>query len=133
MPSKSAGKLDPEVTRFLAASKHPLAREMELLRRILLAASPAIAEGVKWNTASFRTADYFATLNGPRHTERPMLILHAGAKVKGAVLKGRIPDPAGLLRWLGDDRALIEFRDAAEIREREKPLQSIVRAWVAAL
>src|ERR1041384_6892440 len=60
---------------------------------------------------SFRTSDWFATLNGPKHVKEPMIILHAGAKAKGIVLKDRIleddlpaivAEPLDQAGWIGD-------------------------------
>ena len=126
-------RLDPATTALLDAQQHPLRREIEALRAILLAADPAITEGVKWNSASYRTTTWFATLNGPRHVKAPMIILHAGARARGTVLKDRVPDPEGLLHWLGTDRAQVVFKDHREIAARQHALQEVVRHWLARL
>jgi len=123
-------RFDQATTALLDAHKHPLRKEMDALRTIILGVDPSITEGVKWNTASFRTSDWFATLNGPKHVKEPMIILHAGAKAKGIVVKDRIPDPEGLIKWLGNDRAQIVFKDAADIKAKEKALQAIVKTWI---
>jgi hypothetical protein len=123
-------RFDPATTALLNAHKHPLRKEMDALRTLILAVDPSIEEGVKWNTSSFRTTNWFATLNGPRQVKEPMVILHAGAKAQGIVLKDRIPDPAGLMKWLGNDRAQITFRDEADIHARQKALGAIVSAWI---
>lgn len=123
-------RFDPAVTALLDANAHPLRKEIDALRTIILAVDPAIAEGVKWNAASFRTTDWFATLNGPRHVKEPMIILHAGAKAKGLVLKDRIPDPDGLIKWLGNGRGQIVFADLDDIKRKEKALWSILSAWI---
>ena len=123
-------RFDQATTALLDAHKHPLRKEMDALRTIILGVDPSITEGVKWNTASFRTSDWFATLNGPKHVKEPMIILHAGAKAKGIVVKDRIPDPEGLIKWLGNDRAQIVFKEAADIKAKEKALQAIVKTWI---
>lgn len=123
-------RFNPVTSTLLDSHKHPLRRELDQLRTIILNADKSIEEGVKWNTASFRTTDWFATLNGPKHVKEPMLILHAGAKARGIVLKERIPDPEGLIRWLGNDRAQITFKDAPDIEAKAKALQAIVSAWI---
>lgn len=131
--SASSSSAD-DVDAFLRASKHPLRSELDLVRRIMLDASPRISEGVKWNAPSFRVGEtWFATLNGPRHTEHVMLVLHAGAKAKGLALEDEIADPHGLLKWLGAERALVTLRDAKEIRARRAALQALVRARIARL
>jgi len=123
-------RFDPATTALLDAHEHPLREEIDALRAIILDVDPSITEGVKWNTASFCTTDWFATLNGPKHVKEPMIILHAGAKAKGIVLKDRISDPAGLIKWLGNDRAQIIFKDAADIKAKEKALRTIVYTWI---
>jgi Domain of unknown function (DU1801) len=128
-----ATRFDPDVNTLLDANKHPLRKEIDQLRTILLSVDTSIEEGVKWNAASFRTGDWFATLNGPKHIKEPMIILHAGAKAKGLVLKDRIPDPLGLIKWLGNDRAQIIFKDTTDIRTKKQALQAIIGAWIATI
>lgn len=123
-------RFDPATTALLDAHKHPLRKEIDALRAIILGVDPSISEGVKWNTASFRTSDWFATLNGPKQVKEPMVILHAGAKANGIVLKDRIPDPEGLIKWLGNDRGQIVFKDAADIQAKENAFRAIVKAWL---
>lgn len=125
-----ATRFDPAVNALLDAHKHPLRKEIDQLRTIILSADKSIEEGVKWNAASFKTSDWFATLNGPKQVKEPMLILHAGAKAKGIVLKDRIPDPEGLIKWLGNDRGQVIFKDAADIKTKQKALQTIISAWI---
>jgi len=129
---RSGPREDPAVDEMLRATDHPLRREIGEVRRILLDADPAIREGVKWNAPSFRTTEWFATLNNPgnpRARDRVMLVLHAGAKAKGIETKGKVPDPEGLLEWLGKDRALVTFADGKAIRARKAALQALVREW----
>ena len=125
-----SARFEPVVSALLDANEHPLRKEIDQLRTFILAADKSIEEGVKWNTASFRTKDWFATLNGPKHIQEPMLILHAGAKAKGLVLKDRIPDPLGLIKWLGNDRGQIIFKDTTDITMKQQALQAILSAWI---
>ena len=57
------GKKDPAVTTLLNGLDHPLKSEIETVRGFILGASPQITEAVKWNAPSYRTTDYFATVN----------------------------------------------------------------------
>ena len=123
-------RFDAAVSALLDANKHPLRKELDQLRATILIADKSIEEGVKWNTASYRTTDWFATLNGPKHVKEPMIILHAGAKAKGIVVKDRIPDPAGLIKWLGPDRGQIVLKDAADLKSKAISIQAIVSAWI---
>lgn len=122
--------MDPAVSALLDANGHPLRAEIDALRRIILSVDPRIVEGVKWNAASFRTVDWFATLNGPRHVKEPMIILHAGAKAKGLLLKDAIADPDGMVNWLGSDRGQVLFKDMQDIQRKEPALVALLRAWI---
>lgn len=124
---------DDSVDEFLARLKHPRKNELEAVREILLGASPRIREGLKWNAPSFRTTDWFATLNlrAKGGEERVWLILHTGAKVKATAIAGvSMPDPTGLLTWLAKDRALVTFANPADIRAKRAALQALVRTWI---
>lgn len=126
-------RTDPEVAALIAKLPPPLRQEVEAVRRIILGANREIREGVKWNAPSFRTADYFATLNNPRAKKGVLLVLHTGAKKKGIRLQGKIADPAGLLEWLGEDRCLVRFADRREIAARQAALKAVIRQWVELL
>jgi hypothetical protein len=49
------------------------------------------------------------------------------------VLKDRIPDPQSLIKWLGNDRAQIIFKDSTDIKTKQKALQAIIGAWIATI
>lgn len=125
-----ANRFDPAVTALLDANKHPLRKEIDALRTIILGADKRVEEGVKWNAASFRTTEWFATLNGPRRVYRPEVILHAGAKVKSINVQKDIADPEGLIKWLGKDRGIIYFENATHIKNKSMALQAILRQWI---
>ena len=119
---------DPAVAAFLRDLDHPLKKEIQTVRRIILGVSPAIREGIKWNAPSFRTTEYFATMN--LRQDRVWLILHFGAKVKDNTKSVAIADPTGLLKWLAKDRALVTFDDAKDIKAKRSALEAIIREWI---
>lgn len=127
---------DPEVLAFLRDLTHPLKPAVEAVREAILEASPEIREGIKWKAPSFRTSEYFATLNlrGKGGTDRVWLILHTGAKVSAsASTVVKIADPAGLLEWLAKDRCVVTFQDANDVAAKRDALQSIIREWISRL
>jgi hypothetical protein len=119
------------VDALMAGLRHPHRDAVEQLRRCILAASPAIAEGVKWNAPSFRTHEYFATVHLRAKTGIG-LILHLGAKARALPAGGlSIDDPDAMLQWLAPGRAQIAFADADDARRRGDALQALLRQWIA--
>jgi Domain of unknown function (DU1801) len=134
--SEPAGsQTDPDVIAFLRDLNHPLKKEIEAVRRIILSVSPEIREGIKWNSPSFRTTDYFATLNlrAKDGYDRVWLILHRGAKAKDNTKELQITDQAGLLEWLAKDRCLVTFTDEKDIKAKKTALEVILRGWIREL
>ena len=131
LPHQSAADTSAAVDAFMATLEHPRKALIEVLRRIILRADPTIAEGIKWKSPSFRTGEYFATVN-LRAKAGIGLILHFGAKVRqmpaGETL---ISDPDALLKWLAADRASLEFADFADLAAKESALTAIIRQWIA--
>lgn len=118
------------VDQFMAATAHPLKAEIQALRELILGTHPAIAEGIKWNAPSYRTHEYFATTN-LRDRTGIGVILHLGAKVRNETVT--IDDPAGLLTWLGTDRASVSFAGMAGLRRDATAFRAIVAQWIAAV
>ncbi len=131
----AGSQTDPAVVAFLRELDHPLKKEIEAVRQIILGVSPEIREGIKWNAPSFRTTEYFATLNlrAKDGKDRVWLIFHLGAKAKDNTKEIQIADPAGLLQWLAKDRCLVTFADTQEIKAKRVALEGIVREWVGQL
>lgn len=126
-PQKTpAPKNDLDV--FMAALDHPLKADIETVRKLILAASPKITEGVKWNSLSFRHTDWFATVN-LRSRDVIQLVMHTGAKARDNP-ELKIPDDSGLLLWLAKDRALATLGAGKALKANARAFTAIVRAWV---
>ncbi|MCX6950721.1 MAG: DUF1801 domain-containing protein [Verrucomicrobia bacterium] len=125
-----AKKAADTVDGFMRALKHPLKVEIEAVRRIILEVSPKIGEAVKWNAPSFRTTEFFATVN-LRSVDRVQLILHLGAKVRTDLKEVTLSDPAGLLKWLAKDRCSLTLGADTEIAPQRAALEKIIRQWIA--
>lgn len=121
-------KADSEVDDYMRKLKHPLKQELEAVRQLILGVSPKTAEGIKWKSPSFRTTEYFATVN-VHGNDSLRLILHTGARVKAGA-GPKIDDPTGLLKWLGKDRAMVTFGDAKDVKAKSKALRAILRQWI---
>ena len=129
-PHQSAADTSAAVDAFMATLDQPAKPAIEALRRIILRADPRIAEGIKWKSPSFRTGEYFATVN-LRAKAGIGVILHFGAKLRQLPAGGAaISDPQGLLKWLAADRAMLEFADLADLAVKESALTAIIRQWI---
>lgn len=115
------------VDDFIRRLNHPCKPALEALRRAIVGISPKVTEGIKWNSPSFRTSQWFATINVHRKG-CIRLILHRGAKARAGAVK--VPDPAGLLQWLGKDRAMVMFTPDGDLKPRLAALQALLRHWI---
>jgi hypothetical protein len=128
-PAGSAARTTNEVDNFMAKLRYPLKADLEVVRKIILGASPAIGEAIKWNAPSFRTTEFFATAN-LRSLDRVQFIFHLGAKVRGEHRQVRISDPDGMIKWLAKDRCVVTMGAGQDIPARRAALEDIVRQWV---
>lgn len=130
MPKLTPADTTEAVDHFMATLDHPHKADIEALRAAIRAVDPAIAEGIKWNSPSWRTTEYFATTHLRGRTGFS-LILHLGAKARALPAGGlNIADPTGLLKWLGPDRAQVTFATSADFTARLPALQAVLRDWV---
>ena len=128
--AKSAASGADEVTAFLAASEYPRKAEIIALGEIILGADAAIAPGIKWNSPSYRTTDWFATSN-LRIKEDVQIILHFGARKRDNFApRARIADPEELVQWIADDRGTATFRDMDDIQARRSAFAALIREWI---
>jgi hypothetical protein len=127
---KGGGAVPADVEAFIHALEHAHKDAILAARAIILGADPAITESVKWNAPSFATSEHFATFH-LRHKAGIQVVLHLGAKPRpDATVRADIADPAGLLDWRSPDRAVVVFRDAAEVADKEAAFAAVVREWV---
>jgi len=118
-----------EVTTFLEVLDHPLQKDYLAVQKIILNAHASISEGIKWNSLSFKTHEYFATIN-LRNRDTVQLVMHLGAKVKDNTKPLKIVDPLGLLESLTSDRALLTLGKGSALNKNKKALQNIILQWI---
>src|SRR5690606_36912843 len=121
----------PGVDALVARLSHPLAPLLQRIRAAILAADPAIGEGIKWNSPSFHRHGWFATINC-RRPDLLQVVFHCGAKVQaGSTVREAVDDPRGLLAWPSVDRALVAFASEADFATAEEDFRRIVAQWAA--
>ena len=121
----------PAVTALIEAMVHPLKPTLEIMRQTILAADPAITEGVKWNSPSFYCHGWFATISCRKPTQLGV-VLHQGAKIRAdSTIRVEIDYPKGLLTWPSQDRAVLSFKSDADFQSNLGPFQRIIQQWAA--
>ena len=122
--------MNDAIDAHLADVPEPARSALAEVRRIVESSDERVRAEIKWNAPSFAIDDHFAT-TGVIKAGGIRLVLHTGAKRRGAKRALTIDDPEKLLDWKDGDRALIVFADAADVRRNEEPLRVIVREWIA--
>jgi hypothetical protein len=125
----STKKAGPSVDDVLASIDHPLKADVAQVRKAILSVDKSISDGVKWNSLSFRTTEWFATWNW-RTKDQVQLVLHLGAKPGKVAPAAAIPDPKGLLKWLGKDRAMASLGSGAGLKANLPALKAVIKAWL---
>jgi hypothetical protein len=130
-PDAADPPMSAEVAALLAALAHPCEPTIRAVRAVILGADPRIGEGVKWNAPSYRTSGDFATFH-LRGRAGVQVVLHLGAKARpDARVRDAVADPLALLDWRGPDRAIVTFRDPADVAAKRAAFAAIVREWIA--
>ncbi|HTF82799.1 MAG TPA: DUF1801 domain-containing protein [Cytophagales bacterium] len=131
MATKKQNPEQGSVTGFLDALEHPMKAEILQVRDLILKAGVPLTETIKWNAPNFchEGADRITFNLQGRGFFR--LIFHCGAKVRETPLETRLfEDSTGLLDWASNDRAIMRFKDADEVRSQAQALQQVVVRWI---
>lgn len=122
-----------QVLDYMDTLEHPLKKEIEEVRSIVLSANGQLTEHIKWNAPSFCFNNEDRITFNLRGKGYFQLIFHRGAKVKDAPGNGQLfEDATGLLDWLAPDRAVIKFTDMNDVIAKKESLVSVVSKWIEA-
>jgi hypothetical protein len=124
------------VDAYMGKLKHPLAKVVADLRRIILATDSEIGEEIKWNAPTFFYAGKMKPTN-PKEYRRYIVVFNlfkqdcirlvfpTGAKVK---------DTSGLLEGnYADGRRLAMFYSSQDVKSKEKALRAVITHWLKLL
>lgn len=120
-----------QVVEYMNNLEHPLKREIEEVRKIILDANGNLTEHIKWNAPSFcfNNEDRVTfNLHGKGYFK---LVFHRGAKVKDNM--GNEPlfeDNTGILDWVAADRATVKFIDMNDVDAKREKLVDVVNKWL---
>jgi hypothetical protein len=125
-------KQNKEVTTFIDELNHPMRKEIEQLRLIILNSVKGLTENIKWNGPNYCYEDQDRITMRIQPPKKIQLIFHRGAK-KVAQPKDRlVDDKSGLLEWKENDRAIATFVNAEDIETAKLNLEKIVINWIKA-
>jgi hypothetical protein len=122
-----------QVIEFLNKLEHPLKKEIEEVRKIILNANQQFTEHIKWNAPSFCINNEDRITFNLHGNTFFRLIFHCGAKVKENVSKGPLfDDTTGLLDWADRDRAIVKLTDMNDVEAKKDKLVEVIIKWIAA-
>lgn len=116
-------------TELFETIEHPHKELAVQFCKLILEADPAIEAGIKWNSVSFKTTEWFATFN-KRALDRVEFVFHLGAKVKSVDIRDQIPELDGCLEWKSNDRCIVTFRESAVDEGFASKVRGFVTSWI---
>ena len=111
---------NPVVDEFMTSLNHPYKAEIEKLREIILGANSKIEEDIKWKCPTFVYNGNIASIV-VRTKSHAQLMFHTGATIK---------DDTDLLEGDGQQVRFTRFQNMAEVKQKRKALEAVVRKWV---
>ena len=111
---------NPKVDEFLIKKNHPLTKEIEKVREVILSTDKGVEETIKWNSPTFMYKGNIASffMNAKKFVS---LMFH-----KGAFLKNE----HGLLEGDGKEGRVARFMDMDDIEDKKGALQALIKEWI---
>lgn len=108
------------VSKYMAALKHPLKAEAEILRTVIKGAGKKLNERIKWNAPSYHINDTdLLTFNFSNAKSIRIVFHHASiVKIKSPLLQGTYKD-----------RRIVYLNSAAEVKAAKTALQNIIKTY----
>jgi len=120
-----------QVAEYMNNLDHPLKKEIEEVRKIILSTNELITEHIKWNAPSFCFNNEDRVTFNLQGNTYFRLIFHCGAKVKDNSIKGYLfEDSTGLLDWVANDRAIIKITDLDDVNAKKEKLAIVITKWI---
>ncbi len=108
------------VDNYLSKKDHPLQKEIDRVREIILNVDPKIEETIKWSSPTFMYKGNMASffMNAKKHVS---LMFHKGVLIE---------NKDGLLTGEGKETRMAKFCDLEEIENKKVALENVVKAWI---
>ena len=124
--------LNNAVSTFISEQNHPLEKEIDLLRNLILSTNDNLTENIKWNGPNycFENEDRITMkIQPPKNIQ---LIFHRGAKKLEQPSEKLITENSNLLIWKENDRAIATFTNMNQIVNAQTDLKEIIQKWLTA-
>lgn len=108
------------VDDYLEKKNHPMTKEIEKVREIILSTDDRIEETIKWSSPTFMYKGNIASffMNAKKFVS---LMFHKGASIS---------DTSGLLEGDGKESRVARFQDLNDIQNKETALQNVIKEWI---
>jgi hypothetical protein len=120
-----------KVDQLMEKVDHPQKAAIVYLRAAILGVDPEITEQVKWNAPSFSYGGVDRVTFHLR-SQDVQLIFHRGAAVRADTATFEFVDDTGLMQWKSNDRAVVAFKDLADVKANEQAFNGLVKRWIHA-
>ena len=121
-----------QVSQHIQKLEPSLGKIIEYIRQFILSTDPEISERIKWNNPSFYYTGEMKEFD-PKEYKRELIVmnLHKGIIMLVFPSGAKVIDKSGLLEGdYKDGRRLLVFKDLADVKAKEKSLQTIIKAWL---
>ena len=121
------------VTAHIQKLEKGLGKVIEQLRQIILNTDKEIGERIKWNNPNFYYTGEMKEFD-PKEYKRDMIVmnLHRGKIMLVFPTGAKVKDTSGLLEGdYKDGRRIATFKDAADVKAREKDLRKVIKEWLS--
>lgn len=119
------------VRQFISDLDHPLKEVVQMVRSFILNTDKRITEHIKWNTPGFCYHGEERITVNLRARDHIKIIFHRGSRQK----RNRtftFEDETGLLKWLSEDRAVVQLTDMNDAKTKKTRLISVIKKWLNA-
>lgn len=127
---KPETELSEEVTNFLDKLNHPLRKEIDVLRNLILSSNNLLIENIKWNGPNYSWCGNDRITMRIQPPKQIQIIFHRGAKKLEQPQNRLINDETNFLSWKENDRAIVSFKGFDEIENSKTILQRVVSDWL---
>lgn len=105
---------------------------VEALRRVILNASPEIAEEIKWNAPSFYYTGEIRPFDAKEY-KRHIIVMNLHKRIMLVFPSGvKIDNAHGLLSGdYADGRRLVNVSDMGDVLQKEEALRGAIKDWIS--